>query len=420
MRKNNYIYSLNSRLPGRLQYYNFAYRARLNVIFYLIIILIVCVIICGFQLIVSYADEASDEIALNISELLSQLDLSGLQSYIEEYASDYLLGYGDTAEEIISYLISGDTAVDYGSYINELLSILFDNVISLFPAFAQITVIAIISAVAANAEGGLISGGTAKIVRLVCTAFIVLLLAAMLYGIAESCVECVQSICTQVEVITPMLITLTVLTGGTSSAAIYQPSAIFLMNGAVELVCEFIVPAVIVCCILNFTSHLNPEMSFTGISKLIKSIIKWVIGITVAVFSIFLTVQGTSASLFDGIFYKAAKYVVGNSVPIVGGFIAGGIDTLTSAGLLIKNSVGFCGIILLLLEISEPLISLVAFSLMLKFMSAIVQPIGESDLHSMFGEIASDVEHLIAGLVMVAFMYVLVIMMIINSANSFL
>lgn len=377
-------------------------------------------LICGFHIIFVYADEVSEEINLNVSELLNQLDLTELQAYIDQIEENYLFEYGDTAEEIITYLISGDISTDYAGYLNELVSVLFSDILSLLPAFAQITVISIISAIVANAEGGIISGSTAKIVRLVCTAFIILLLASMLYGIAECCVECMQSIQKQVEIITPILITLTVLTGGTSSAAIYQPSAIFLMNGAIELVCGFIIPAVIVCSILNFTSHLNPEMSFTGVSKFVKSLIKWTIGITVTVFSIFLTVQGTSSSLFDGIFYKATKYVVGNSVPIVGGFISSGIDTLTSAGLLIKSSVGMCGIILLMLEVAEPIMLLAAFSLILKLMSAIVQPIGENGLYGMFGEIASDVEHFIAGLIMVAFMYALVIMMMINSANSFL
>lgn len=377
-------------------------------------------LICGFHIIFVYADEVSEEINLNVSELLNQLDLTELQAYIDQIEENYLFEYGDTAEEIITYLISGDISTDYAGYLNELVSVLFSDILSLLPAFAQIAVISIISAIVANAEGGIISGSTAKIVRLVCTAFIILLLASMLYGIAECCVECMQSIQKQVEIITPILITLTVLTGGTSSAAIYQPSAIFLMNGAIELVCGFIIPAVIVCSILNFTSHLNPEMSFTGVSKFVKSLIKWTIGITVTVFSIFLTVQGTSSSLFDGIFYKATKYVVGNSVPIVGGFISSGIDTLTSAGLLIKSSVGMCGIILLMLEVAEPIMLLAAFSLILKLMSAIVQPIGENGLYGMFGEIASDVEHFIAGLIMVAFMYALVIMMMINSANSFL
>ena len=92
---------------------------------------------------------------------------------------------------------------------------------------------------------------------------------------------------------------------------------------------------------------------------------------------------------------------------------------LTSAGLLIKSSVGICGIILLLLEIIQPVIILVAFSLILKVVGAIVQPVGENVLFSLLSDLSKDIEYFIAGLLTVAFMYALVIMLIINSANSF-
>ena len=242
----------------------------------------------------------------------------------------------------------------------------------------------------------------------------------MLTGIVTNCIACVNRIKRQIEIITPILATLTVLTGGTSSAAIYQPSAIFLSGGAVEIVSGFIFPAAIAVIVLNFMSKLNPQMSFSGVTTFVKSIMKWVIGITVTVFSIFITMQSSASSLFDGIIFKATKYVVSNSVPIVGNFLSSGFDMLSSAGLLIKSSVGLCGIILLLFEIIAPIIALAAFSLILKLVGAIVQPIGENVLYQLLSDLSKDIEYFIAGLLTVAFMYALVIMLIINSANSFI
>ena len=242
----------------------------------------------------------------------------------------------------------------------------------------------------------------------------------MLTGIVSECISCINTVKKQIEIITPILATLTVLTGGTSTAAIYQPSAIFLSSGAVEIVSAFIFPAAIAVIVLNFMSKLNPQMSFNGVTAFIKSIMKWVIGITVTVFSIFITMQSSASSLFDGIIFKATKYVVSNSVPIVGNFLSSGFDMLTSAGLLIKSSVGLCGIILLLFELIQPIISLAAFSLILKLVGAIIQPIGDSTLFSLISDLSKDVEYFIAGLLTVAFMYALVIMLIINSANSFI
>lgn len=360
------------------------------------------------------------ELNENILKLLEELDLSDLQDFLDEDSDNYLFKFGSTAKEIIQYLISGNLDTDYGGYLTELFTVIFKNVTRLIPAFATVTAIALLSAVVSAAEGSIMGKSTAKIVHLACYSLIILIISSMLVGVISDCIKCINNVKRQIEIITPILATLTVLTGGTGSAAIYQPSAIFLSGGAVEIISCFIFPSAIAVVVLNFMSGLNPQMSFTGVSALLKSVMKWVIGITVTVFSIFITAQSSASSLFDGIIFKATKFVVGNSVPIVGNFLSSGFDMLTSAGLLIKSSVGLCGIILLLMEIIQPVILLVAFSLILKLVGAIVQPVGENSLFSLLSNLSKDIEYFVAGLLTVAFMYALVIMLIINSATSFI
>lgn len=371
---------------------------------------------------IAAADDNDKRVELNknISDLLDDLDLTELQEYLDGNGNSFLSGFGSTAREIIEYLIAGNLGADYSGYLNEIFGIIFDDVIQLIPAFATVAAIALLCAVVSAAEGSVLGKSTAKIVHLACYSLIILILTSMLVGIISNCIRCVQSVKRQIEIITPILATLTVLTGGTSSAAIYQPSAIFLSGGAVDIISEFIFPATVTVVVLNFMSRLNPQMSFSGVTALIKSLMKWVIGITVTVFSIFITAQSSASSLFDGIIFKATKYVVGNSVPLVGNFLSNGFDMLTSAGLLIKSSVGLCGIIMLLGEIIGPVILLSSFSIILKIVGAVVQPVGENELYGMLSDLSKDVEYFIAGLLTVAFMYALVVMLTVNSANAFI
>lgn len=369
------------------------------------------------------AEESNDgeqELTQNIEDVLEGLDLSELQKYLDENSDSYLFNFGDNAEEIIRYLINGNIGTDYGSYISEILSVVFSDVVSLLPAFAEVVAIALLCAIFSGAEGSVLGKSTSRVVKLACYSLIVVIVSTVLVEVVSECIGCVTALKQQMEIITPLLITLTVLTGGTGSAAIYQPSAVFLSNGAVEIISGFIFPAAIAAAVLNFMSKINPQISFTGISKLLKSIMKWTLGITVTVFSVFLTIQSSATSLFDGVLFKATKYIIGNSVPIVGGFLSGGFDLLTAAGLLIKNSVGICGIVLLIMQVASPLILLIAFSVLLKIVGAIVQAAGENELFSLFSDLSSDTEYFIAGLLTVAFMYSLMVMLVINSANSFI
>lgn len=368
----------------------------------------------------AYAEDGREELSENIANLLNDLDLSELQQYLDQNGDSYLFNFGNTAREIVEYLINGNLGSEYGGFLNELFSIIFKDVINLVPAFATVTAVALLSAVVTAAEGSILGKSSAKIVHLACYSLIILILSSMLIGVVGSCTDCIDGVKKQIEIITPILATLTVLTGGTSSAAIYQPSAVFLSGGAVEIVSCFIFPATVGVVVLNFMSRFNPQMSFSGVTALLKSLMKWVIGITVTVFSIFITAQSSASSLFDGIIFKATKYVVSNSVPLVGNFLSSGFDMLSSAGLLIKSSVGVCGIILLLFEIIKPIITLISFSIILKIVGAIVQPIGENVLYGLLSDLSKDIEYFIAGLLTVAFMYALVIMLIINSANSFI
>ena len=368
----------------------------------------------------AYAEDGREELSENIANLLNDLDLSELQQYLDQNGDSYLFNFGNTAKEIVEYLINGNLGSEYGGFLNELFSIIFKDVINLVPAFATVTAVALLSAVVSAAEGSILGKSSAKIVHLACYSLIILILSSMLIGVVGGCTDCIDNVKKQIEIITPILATLTVLTGGTSSAAIYQPSAVFLSGGAVEIVSCFIFPATVGVVVLNFMSRFNPQMSFSGVTALLESLMKWVIGITVTVFSIFITAQSSASSLFDGIIFKATKYVVSNSVPIVGNFLSSGFDMLSSAGLLIKSSVGVCGIILLLFEIIKPIITLISFSIILKIVGAIVQPIGENVLYGLLSDLSKDIEYFIAGLLTVAFMYALVIMLIINSANSFI
>lgn len=366
------------------------------------------------------AADGREELSENIANLLDDLDLADLQLYLDQNGDSYLFNFGSTAREIVEYLINGNLGTEYGGFLNEIFSIIFKDVINLVPAFATVTAISLLSAVVSSAEGSILGKSSAKIVHLACYSLIILILSSMLISIVGSCTDCIDGVKKQIEIITPILATLTVLTGGTSSAAIYQPSAVFLSGGAVEIVSCFIFPATVGVVVLNFMSRFNPQMSFSGVTALLKSLMKWVIGITVTVFSIFITAQSSASSLFDGIIFKATKYVVSNSVPLVGNFLSSGFDMLSSAGLLIKSSVGVCGIILLLFEIIRPVVTLVSFSIILKIVGAIVQPIGENVLYGLLSDLSKDIEYFIAGLLTVAFMYALVIMLIINSANSFI
>lgn len=366
------------------------------------------------------AEEQSAQLSENIQSVIDGLDLEELQSYIDEYSGGILDNYGTDVGEIVSYLTAGNLSLDYGEYISGLLKRIFGGVTAQVPIFAQIMAVSILWSLCSGGEDGLLKKTTASAVRLACITLIMLMLSAMIVNIMSRAIQSVQRLKLQAEIITPVLITLTVLTGGSASGAVFQPAAIFLSGGAIEIINGIIFPLIIAAVVLGFLSRLNPSITFTGMVGLIKSVMKWVIGITVAVFGLFVTVQGGATSLFNGIFFKVTKYLVGNSVPIVGNFLSSGFDMIVMAGSVVRSAVGLTGICLIVGEIVGPLVMAGSFSLMLKFVGAIVQPLSNSDVNGLFTDIASDIDFVIAAVLMIAFMYIIVVIAMVNSVLSFI
>ena len=112
--------------------------------------------------------------------------------------------------------------------------------------------------------------------------------------------------------------------------------------------------------------NMSGEIKLKNFGALAKSIIKWVLGISLTVFTVFLTVQGITSATYDGFSFRAAKYAIGNTVPIIGGFLSGGLDMLVAGSVLIKNSLGSCCILLFAAVIAVPLIQLAVYNLFLK------------------------------------------------------
>lgn len=73
-----------------------------------LLIAVAVAVFIGVSLTVSADEDKKIELNENIIKLLEDLDLSELQKYLDENEDSYLFQYGDTAGEIIKYLIQGN------------------------------------------------------------------------------------------------------------------------------------------------------------------------------------------------------------------------------------------------------------------------------------------------------------------------
>lgn len=105
----------------------------------------------------------------------------------------------------------------------------------------------------------------------------------------------------------------------------------------------------------------HPQMKLDKLGELIKKFVVWGLTLIMTVFMSVLSAQTLVASAADNAAVKAAKFMVSQGVPIVGGTIADAVNAFGGSLSMLKSSVGTYGIIAVAAIILPPLISLLCY-----------------------------------------------------------
>ena len=358
------------------------------------------------------------ELLGNVEEILGGLDTGALQDYLDSLTEEQRDFFGDSITDKIMSVISGDFSLDYESALGAIGALIFDGLIGMLPAFCAICAVAILCGLIGNFKSSLNENGTSRIIYFVGYSAILVLLLSSLTSVIGDCTAAVGSMQSQMQAIFPLLLTLIATSGGSVSVAVYQPAVLFLSEIIVSLIAGVIFPLASLICVLHMVGNMSSQVRLRNFSALFGGIIKWVLGVALAAFTVFLTVQGITSATYDGLSFKAAKYAVSNSVPIIGGFLGNGFDLVIAGSVLIKNSVGSCGIILLALVLLPPLIQLVVCKLFMRLSAAVIEPIGETGFTDVLSSLGGAVNYFTAGLLAVGFMYFITLLLLVCSSNT--
>lgn len=379
-----------------------------------------CLIACVFfsSVPVSAAAEESAGLAENIDKLLGSLDTEALEEYLRTLSPEQQEIFGGGIGETLRAMLAGDLSLDYGNVLQAILHLVFGDLIGLIPSFCVICSIAVLCGILNRFKSSFAEDGTSRLIFFICYSAVLVVILSSLAGIIADSIDTSESLRRQMQAIFPVLLTLIATSGGTVSVAVYQPAVLFLSEIVVNVIAGIVFPLASLICVLNMVGGMSGEIRLKKFSAFFAGVIKWVLGITLTAFTVFLTVQGITSATYDGLSFKAAKYAVSNSVPIVGGFLGSGFDLLAAGSVLIKNSLGSCGLVLLAAVIGVPLIQLIAYNLFLKLSAAVVEPVGDAAIADFLSSLSGTVNYFTAGLLAIGFMYFVTVLLLICSSNA--
>lgn len=368
----------------------------------------------------AYAEEISqeqiDDFNDTVNDKLEDLDFSALDDILKNFTSGQRSIFGGSSFiEKIKKLINGDLG-DNENVWQAIVSVLFESLLSFLPFLSIIVAVSLIGSLMQGLKPAS-NKGLSNIVNFVTYGVVIVLVLSQVTRLITLSTSAILSIKSQMDTIFPILLTMLTAMGGTTSVSIYQPAMAFLTGILLNFFTHILLPIFIFSIIFDIVSNLSGNVKMEKFSSFLRSTFKWIIGIVFTIFTAFLSIQGLTAMSVDGISIRTAKYAIRSYIPILGSYLSDGMGVILASSNLIKNAVGGAGLIMLLASILSPLLELVVFMLALKLVAGIIEPLGNRQVASFISSLSKSMVLLIALLIGVAFVYFIMLALVMFSAN---
>ena len=354
-------------------------------------------------------------------DIIGSLDFDGLDGLIDGFDDgSYDIFGGSDFASVLKRIVNGDFSFDYSNLITFIFSAIGTGVSDLLVLLVTIISIAIVYSILGALKGKSSAESISKIVHFASVAAVIAVVGASTVSMFKMCADTLGAMTAQINVILPIILTLMAAVGATSTATVFQPAVAVLSGGLFNLISVLLLPMLIVSFVFGVIGNISSEVKLSKTSDFFNSSVKWLFGTGFFILSAFMSVQGITASVFDGVAMRGMKFTIGKFVPVIGGYLSDGFNLVVSGGILVKNALGYTALLLLAVTIIPVVIKIGIYSLCLKLAAAAVEPLGDklmSDMLTGISKTAGLTGALMAG---AAFLYFVFLLIVLSSGNIFI
>ncbi|MGE6752109.1 stage III sporulation protein AE [Rossellomorea sp. NPDC071047] len=352
-----------------------------------------------------------------IDQQLDQLGIEELKGFWNSIVDQYGGYLPESQKGSLVDFIKGEKEFSFKAWFSGIFKFAFQELVmngKLLGTLIMLTIFSMFLQSLQNAfEGGSVSKVAYSIV------FMVLIIIALnsFHVAIDYTRDAISTMVHFIIALIPLMLALIAASGGVVSAAFFHPVIIFLMNTSGLLIQNVVLPLLFLAALLSIVSTLSSHYKVTQLAQLLRT---WSIGLLGAFMTVFLgviSVQGATAAVTDGITIRTAKFVTGNFVPVIGRMFTDATDTVISASVLLKNTVGIAGVAIVLIIAAFPAIKILMIAFIYKLAAALLQPLGGGPVIECLDIIAKSVIYVFAALAIVSFMFFLSLTVIIAAGN---
>jgi stage III sporulation protein AE len=349
-----------------------------------------------------------------------QAEQAGVES-IKQYWDEVVEKYGgflpESQKGSFWQFVNGEKELSLKEWISSLLKFLLYELVTNGKLLATLALLTMFSMFLQSLQNAFEQQAVSKIAYAV-VYMVLMIIALNSFHLAMTYAkEAIQTMTGLMMALLPLLLALMASSGGVVSAAFFHPIVLFLMNTTGTVIERFSLPLLFLATLLSIVSLLSEHYKATKLAQLLRNISIGSLGIMLTIFLGVLSVKGASAAVADGIAIRTAKFVTGNFIPVVGRMFTDATDTVITASLLLKNTVGLFGVALLLLIAAFPALKILAIALIYQLVAAVLQPLGGGLVISCLSVMSKSIIYVFVALAIVSLMFFLSMTVIIAAGN---
>lgn len=355
--------------------------------------------------------ETEEEIMNTTQE---KFNISNFIRKAEEYTGDFLEDVDLT--DMLNQAIKGN--IDNQTLYKKALKLLGQEINSSLKILISILVIIVIHGILKSITDSLQNSNISQIVYFVQYILIVTLIMSNFTDIIKIVKDTASDLVGFINVLIPLLLTLMIYTGSIATSTIIEPIILFVANFIGNIIEDMLIPIVLIIVVFSIVSKISERVQVDKISKFLKSGVIWFLGIVLTIFVGVVSLEGTLSSSVDGITAKTAKAAVSSVIPVVGKVLGDVIDSVLGCGIILKNAVGFVGVIVIIGICIIPIIKIATLSIIYSLASAVVQPIADGKIVKLLDEMSGVFKLLLGILCALSVILIVGITMVIKISNS--
>ncbi|NLY29345.1 MAG: stage III sporulation protein AE [Firmicutes bacterium] len=314
-------------------------------------------------------------------------------------------------------IILGGKGIDWATLVQELFQYLFREVVANVRLLTGLLVLAVMGALLQNLQVSFLSSDSID-VSVACCLLVLLHLSLNSFQVAAAAgAGAIDAMTSLMYALLPLLSTTLAAVGGVTSAALMHPILVVTVGLMGMLIQQVIFPLLRVAVVLGIAGNLFHEFPIKRLAALAERAAGLLLGTAFVAFAAVVTARGMLAPVADGVTMRAAKYLGGKIMPILGNTFAQALDVAVGGSLLIKNGLGVLGLSGILLIAAFPLVKILALVFIYRIVTAVIEPISDSRLVSAMASCGNILTVVFVAVLTAALVFFLTITLMVGMGN---